>query len=89
MFLLQSAMRAGRLLASQPALTLSDPVVAILWGVLVFGEAVRGGLYIVLSVVAAGVVAAAVVVLTRSPLLAGQAGQQEQQDAGAGPEAEP
>lgn len=89
MFLLQSAMQAGRLLASQPALTLSDPVVAILWGVLVFGEAVRGGLYIVLSVVAAGVVAAAVVVLTRSPLLAGQAGQQEQQDAGAGPEAEP
>ncbi len=91
MFLLQSAMQAGRLLASQPALTMSDPVIAILWGIFVFGEAVRGGLYIVLSVVAAAVVAAAVMVLTRSPLLAGQAGQQEQQeqqDAQAGPEAE-
>jgi drug/metabolite transporter (DMT)-like permease len=78
MFLLQSAMHAGRLLASQPALTMSDPVVAILWGVVVFGEEVRGGVYIALSVAAAGVVAAAVVVLTRSPLLAGAAGRKEQ-----------
>lgn len=42
-FLVQSAMNAGRLIAAQPGLTLSDPIVSILWGVLVFGERVRDG----------------------------------------------
>ncbi|MEV8565404.1 DMT family transporter [Streptomyces sp. NPDC051322] len=78
MFLLQSAMQAGRLLATQPGLTMADPVVSILWGVLVFGEEVRGGVFIILSVVAALVVAGAVIMLTRSPLLAGEAGRQEE-----------
>ncbi|MEV6793347.1 DMT family transporter [Streptomyces sp. NPDC051320] len=84
MFLLQSAMQAGRLLATQPGLTMADPVVSILWGVLVFDEEVRGGLFIILSVVAAAVVAAAVIVLTRSPLLAGEAGRQEETPGGTG-----
>src|SRR5436190_1471340 len=38
MFLVQFAFNAGRLIAAQPGLTLSDPVVSILWGVLVFHE---------------------------------------------------
>lgn len=78
MFLLQSAMQAGRLLATQPGLTMSDPVVSILWGVFVFGDQVRGGIFIALSAVAAAVVAGAVIVLTRSPLLAGEAGRQKE-----------
>ncbi|POX51089.1 DMT family transporter [Streptomyces sp. Ru72] len=78
MFLLQSAMHAGRLLASQPGLTMSDPVVAILWGVFVFGEGVRGGVYTILSVAGAAVVAVAVTLLTRSPLLAGRTGRGEE-----------
>jgi hypothetical protein len=88
MFLLQSAMHAGRLLASQPGLTMSDPVVAILWGVFVFGEAVRSGVYTVLSIVGAAVVAVAVTLLTRSPLLAGQTGRGEEGQSRGGADAE-
>ena len=70
MFLLQSAMNAGRLIAAQPALTLTDPIVSILWGILVFREAVRGGWFILPTVVSGLVVTAAVIALARSPLLA-------------------
>ncbi len=78
MFLLQSAMNAGRLIAAQPGLTLSDPIVSILWGVLVFGEKVRSGWFLVLAVISGLIIASAVVVLARSPLLAGEAAQTEE-----------
>jgi drug/metabolite transporter (DMT)-like permease len=77
-FLLQSAMNAGRLIAAQPGLTLSDPIVSILWGVFVFGERVRGGWYVALAFIGGLVIAAAVVVLARSPLLSSESGQQAQ-----------
>ncbi|GAA3071262.1 DMT family transporter [Streptomyces glomeratus] len=69
MFLLQSAMHAGRLVAAQPALTLSDPLVSVLWGVTVFGEIVRGGLYLLLATASGVLLAASVVVLSRSPAI--------------------
>lgn len=69
MFLVQSALNAGRLLAAQPGLTLSDPVVSILWGVLAFHEQLRGGPWILLAVISALALASAVVMLARSPLL--------------------
>ncbi|MBO0693925.1 MAG: DMT family transporter [Acidimicrobiaceae bacterium] len=69
MFLLQSAMNAGRLLAAQPGITLTDPVVSILWGVLAFQEGTRGGVYLLLAVLAGLVMSVAVLSLTRSPLL--------------------
>jgi hypothetical protein len=69
MFLVQSAMNAGRLLAAQPGLTLADPVLSVLWGVLAFGERVRGAWFIVPEVISLAVVAAAVIALARSPLL--------------------
>lgn len=78
MFLMQSAMNAGRLIAAQPGLTLSDPVVSILWGVLVFNERLRGGWFIVLAVISGLVLASAVVVLARSPLLSGQSRRADQ-----------
>ena len=80
MFLLQSAMNAGRLLAAQPGLTLSDPIVSVLWGVLVFGERVRTGWYAGLAGVSALVLAAAVLVLIRSPLLSGEAAAGEEDE---------
>jgi len=67
MFLLQSAMNAGRLVAAQPGLTLTDPIVSILWGVLVFREQVRAGWFLILTVVGGLVLAGAVLVLARSP----------------------
>lgn len=38
---LQKSLQAGSLVAAQPALTLSNPVVAVVFGVVVFGEHVR------------------------------------------------
>ena len=70
MFLIQSALNAGGLIAAQPGLTLADPVISVLWGVLAFHENVRGGWYIVPEVAAAAIMAVAVIALARSPLLA-------------------
>jgi drug/metabolite transporter (DMT)-like permease len=78
MFLVQSAMNAGRLVAAQPGLTLTDPIVSILWGVFVFREQVRTGWYLALMIAGGVVVAGAVIVLARSPLLSAESGQQEQ-----------
>lgn len=69
MFLTQSALNAGQLIAAQPGLTLMDPAVSVLWGVLVYGEQVRTGAFIIAEVACAVVTAAAVVALARSPLL--------------------
>jgi hypothetical protein len=44
MILAQSAFQAGPLDASLPALSASDPIISVVIGVAVFGEAVRGGL---------------------------------------------
>lgn len=76
MFLLQTAMNAGQLAAAQPGLTLTDPVVSILWGVIVFHEQVRGGWYIALAVLCGLVMAGAVVALAGSPLLSGPSEEQ-------------
>jgi drug/metabolite transporter (DMT)-like permease len=70
MFLAQSAMNAGGLLAVQPGLTLADPVLSVLWGVLAFHEKVQAGWFVVPEVISLAIVAAAVIALARSPLLA-------------------
>jgi drug/metabolite transporter (DMT)-like permease len=69
MFLTQSALNAGRLIAAQPGLTLSDPLISVLWGVMAFHEQVRQGWYILGQVACAGVIVAGVVMLARAPLL--------------------
>jgi drug/metabolite transporter (DMT)-like permease len=69
-FLVQSALNAGRLIAAQPGLTLSDPIVSILWGVLAFHEKVRTDpLNLLLAALSTVLMAAAVVALARSPVL--------------------
>lgn len=74
MYLLQNALQAGSLVAVQPGLTLTDPVVSIVWGVVVFGEQVNGGLWFLLAVVAGGLLVVGTVRLSRSPLIHGQQG---------------
>ncbi|MCQ4085005.1 DMT family transporter [Streptomyces sp. RB6PN25] len=69
LFLLQSALNAGRLLAAQPGLTLSDPLVSVLWGVLAFHEHVHGGASLILALAGAVLIVVSVMVLARSPLL--------------------
>jgi drug/metabolite transporter (DMT)-like permease len=58
-FLLQNALQAGTLVASQPGFTLVNPVASVLWGVLVFEETVRSGAWLgVAGAAAVGVVVA-------------------------------
>lgn len=69
MFLMQNALHAGRLIVAQPGITLADPAVAIVWGVVVFHESTNGGLDLLGAIVSAAVMVAGVVVLARSPVL--------------------
>ena len=70
MFLVQSALNAGRLIAAQPGLTLSDPIISILWGVLAFHERVRAGVIpLLFAALSTALMAGAVFALSRSPLL--------------------
>lgn len=69
MFLVQVAMNTGRLIATQPGLTLADPVVALLWGTLAFHERVRGGWLIAPEAVCTAALVASVIVLAGSPVL--------------------
>jgi drug/metabolite transporter (DMT)-like permease len=80
MFLVQSAMNAGRLVAAQPGLTLTDPIVSIVWGVFVFREQVRTGWFLAMAVAGGLVMVGAVLVLARSPVLAGESGRNEDQE---------
>jgi drug/metabolite transporter (DMT)-like permease len=69
MVVLQAALQAGPLVVVQPAVTLVDPAVAVLLGVLVFGETVRTGPWIVGEVVGAAAVGWGAFLLSRSPVI--------------------
>ncbi|HVX20805.1 MAG TPA: DMT family transporter [Acidimicrobiales bacterium] len=70
MFLVSNAFQAGPLAASQPGLTIVDPLVASLLGVTLFGEHIRySPLHLAGEVVAVVVLVASVVLLSRSPLI--------------------
>jgi hypothetical protein len=70
-YLLQNGLAAGKLVAAAPGLTLANPLVAVLWGVLLFGEQPRTGMWLIGAAVGAVALALGVVMLARSPLLAG------------------
>ena len=71
-FLLQSALHAGPITASRTTLVTFNPLVSIVLGITLFGDVLRSGvLWIGLEVLALAVLVAGVVVLTRSPLVAG------------------
>jgi drug/metabolite transporter (DMT)-like permease len=65
-FLLQKALHAGSLVASQPGFTLVNPLVSVFWGVLVFGETVRSGIWPILAGIAAMGIVTATVALVRA-----------------------
>ena len=68
--LLQNALRTGRLVASQPGITLANPLAAAAWGILVFHEQVRTGWWLAGAGLGAVALAGGAVLLSRSPLLA-------------------
>ena len=67
--IMQWALHSGPLLAAQPGFTLMDPLVSTLWGVFVYHEAVRSGLWLAPVILAAVTIAVGVLLLARSPLL--------------------
>jgi drug/metabolite transporter (DMT)-like permease len=72
MFLLANALQAGPLAASQPGLTIVDPLVASLLGIFLFHEQLRSGaLQLAIEAVACGLLVTGVVVLSRSRLVHG------------------
>lgn len=64
--LLENALQAGSLAASQPALTIGDATVSLLLGITVFGESIRTGWWVVPELIGVGMICAGVVVLTRA-----------------------
>jgi uncharacterized protein (DUF2062 family) len=68
-FLLQNALQAGNLVASQPGFTLTNPLVSVAWGLAVFSEHGRTGPFLIGTVVGAGLIAVGTILLARSPLL--------------------
>ena len=71
---LQNALRAGRLIASQPGLILGNPVLSSFWGIGLLGEEVNSGGGVLGGLLGAVLLTVGVVLLSRSPVLASQEG---------------
>ncbi|UNO38486.1 DMT family transporter [Streptomyces sp. MST-110588] len=65
LFLLANAMESGPLVASQPALTLGEAVISLALGILVYGDRVRAGWWLVPEIVGAVMVTWGVLALLR------------------------
>lgn len=72
LYLWQNALQAGTLVAAQPAITLSDPILSTAIGVMLFGERIRLGGWLALELAGALLIALASVELARSPLVSGE-----------------
>jgi drug/metabolite transporter (DMT)-like permease len=71
MFLVSNAFQAGPLAASQPGLTIVEPLVASLLGITIFGDHVRSGVVDLREEAAfLAVVVGSVLLLSRSPIVA-------------------
>lgn len=64
--LLENALQAGSLAASQPALTIGDATVSLLLGITVFNESVRTGWWLLPEVIGVGMICAGVLVLAHA-----------------------
>jgi hypothetical protein len=71
-FLIQNALHAGPITASRTTMVTINPLVSIVLGVTLFTDRLRSGpLWVPLEILALGVLVAGVVILARSPLVAG------------------
>lgn len=68
LFLLENAMQAGPLVASQPALTLGDALVSLALGITLYEETVRSGWWLLPQLFGVALIAAGVLALARIPL---------------------
>ena len=68
LFLLQNALQAGSLVASQPMLTVGDALISISYGVTLFNEELRTGWWLVPQIVALAMIIIGCVQIAKSPL---------------------
>ncbi len=68
LFLLQNALQAGSLVASQPMLTVGDALISISYGVTLFSESIRVGWWLLPQLIALGAIIAGCVQIAKSPL---------------------
>ncbi len=68
LFLLQNALQAGSLVASQPMLTVGDALISISYGVTLFSEDLRVGWWLVPEIVALVAIIVGCVQIAKSPL---------------------
>jgi drug/metabolite transporter (DMT)-like permease len=68
---LQNAYQAGSLAISQPGVTIADPVLAVVLGVLLFDERVRLGWFLLPELVGVAAIVVGVVILSRSITVTG------------------
>lgn len=68
LFLLENAMQAGPLVASQPAVTLGDALVSLALGITLYEEHVRSGWWLMPQLLGLALIALGAVVLSRIPL---------------------
>ncbi|WP_333768860.1 DMT family transporter [Streptomyces sp. IBSBF 2435] len=73
-FLLENALQAGSIAASQPALTLGDATVSLLLGILVYAEHIRTQWWIVPELAGVALIIAGTLHLSRSVPLTGELG---------------
>jgi hypothetical protein len=74
LFLLQNALQAGSLVASQSMLTVGDALISISYGVVLFSEGLRDGWWLVPEIVALAAIIAGCVQIAKSPLAAETSG---------------
>jgi hypothetical protein len=74
LFLLQNALQAGSLVASQPMLTVGDALISISYGVTLYGEELRTGWWLIPEIVALGAIIFGCVQIAKSPLASETAG---------------
>jgi hypothetical protein len=70
LFLLQNALQAGSLVASQPMLTVGDALISIAFGVTLFAEDLRVGWWLLPEIVALALIVVGCVQIAKSPLAA-------------------
>jgi hypothetical protein len=68
LFLLQNALQAGSLVASQPMLTVGDALISIAYGVTLFSEVLRDGWWLVPQFIALAAIIYGCVQIAKSPL---------------------
>jgi hypothetical protein len=74
LFLLQNALQAGSLVASQPMLTVGDALISIAYGVTLYSEVLRDGWWLVPEFIALAAIVVGCVQIAKSPLAAEASG---------------